>query len=99
MENINNYGKIEVSKKAFNDIGNLAISKVKGIYPVKTGASICDCSFKNNDLTMTLSIKVKTGIDVVTISAKLQSLVHEMIADMTGINCKKINIDIQGFQK
>ena len=40
----------------------------------------------------------RNGVDVVKVCSKLQSTVHEAIEGMTGIDCKNINIDIQGFK-
>ena len=99
MINVNDYGKIEVTKAAFTDMANIASSKVKGIYPVKTGGNIAECSFKNDELLVSLEIKVKQGIDIVNTSARLQNKVYELILEMTGISCRKINVEIEGFVK
>ena len=45
-----------------------------------------------------MSVRIKNGVDVVKVCSKLQSTVHEAIEGMTGIDCKNINIDIQGFK-
>ena len=39
------------------------------------------------------------GVDIVKLCSKVQDEVKENILIMTGVECKKINIDIQGFEK
>lgn len=96
MKNINEYGSVEISKNAFDDMANIAASKIKGITAYKK-SGISDCSFKDGDLIVDLNIKIKSGTDINKTSTKLQSKVHEIIEEMTGIDCKKINVNILGF--
>lgn len=92
----NEYGKIDITNNALNDICNLAISKIQGVYPIKKDAGYASCSVKD-ELKVQVSLKIKQGLDIVKLSSKLQSKVHESIMEMTGIDCKKIDVDIQGF--
>ncbi|MBQ3419254.1 MAG: Asp23/Gls24 family envelope stress response protein [Erysipelotrichaceae bacterium] len=96
MKNVNDYGNLEISKAAFDDMANIAAAKIKGIYPAKKNG-ISDCSVKDGDLIINLNIKVKSGNDINKISTKLQNKVHEIIEEMTGIDCKNINVNILGF--
>lgn len=96
MKNTNEYGSIEISKEAFDDMANIVAGKIKGIMPAKK-SGISDCVIKDDEITINLNIKVKTGIDVNKVSSKLQTKVHETIEEMTGIDCKKINVNILGF--
>ena len=98
MKTVNEYGSVEISKSAFDDIANIAASSIKGIYPGKKNGNICDCVIKDDEMTINISIKVKSGIDVVRTSARLQAKVHEIIEEMTGIDCKNINVKIVGFE-
>ena len=97
MLNKNEYGNINVSKNALNDIANIACGKVKDVYPLKKDGEIANCSYKDDEIKVVLTIKVKQGADIAKISNKLQSKVHEAIAEMTGLDCKSIDIDIEGF--
>ena len=99
MKTVNEYGSVEISKSAFEDIANIAASKIKGIYPNKRNGGIAECVSKDDDMTLNLSIKVKSGIDIAKTSSRLQSKVHELVEEMTGIDCKKINVNIVGFLK
>lgn len=96
MKNINDYGNVEIAKEAYEDMANIVANKIKGIYPAKKGG-ISDCQIKDGELIVNLNIKVKTGIDVNKISIKLQNKVHETIEEMTGIDCKNINVNVLGF--
>lgn len=97
MLNKNEYGNIEVSKNALNDIANIVTSKMTNVYPVKKDGDFASCVYKDDELKVVLTIKVKQGIDVAKLSSKLQAKVKEAILEMTGIEPKSIDIDIQGF--
>lgn len=93
-------GTYEISAKAFEDIASLACENVKNVYPVKKDRNYAEAKInKNDELSILLSIKVKQGVDIVKLCNKLQDEVSENILLMTGVECSKINIDIQGFQK
>lgn len=96
MINKNEFGSIEVSNKAINDIANICVEKTKGVYPnKKDGTSVCN--FKDDELKVVVSVKVKQGIDVVKTCNNLQSKIKTAIGEMTGIETKSVDIEIQGF--
>lgn len=97
MLNKNEYGNIEISKNAINDIANIVASKTANIYPIKKDGDFASCIYKDDELKIVLTINIKQGVDVAKISSKLQAKVREAILEMTGIDPKSINIDIQGF--
>ena len=99
MKTVNEYGSVEICNSAFEDIANIAASKIKGIYPNKRNSGIAECTMKDDELIINLNIKAKTGIDISKVSSRLQSRVHELVEEMTGIDCKKINVNIVGFVK
>lgn len=93
-------GIYEIAPKAFEDIASLACEGVKNVYPVKKDKNYAEAKIgKNDELSILLTVKVKQGVDIVKLCNKLQDEVAENILLMTGVECKKINIDIQGFQK
>ena len=98
MINQNPNVKITLSNKVFKDIVFNATNKVNDIYPIKNDNSFVDVSIKDDDLILELAIKIKSGVDVVKVCSNLQSTVHEAIEGMTGIDCKNIKINIQGFK-
>lgn len=97
MLNKNEFGEIKVSKNALNDIADIAASKVNNVYPLKKDGSIASCTYKDDELSMTLNVKVKQGVDVTKLSSKLQSKVYEAITEMTGMEPKSVDVSIQGF--
>ena len=90
-------GSIHLSDDVFKDIAKLAMSKIPGVYPGKKEADSVACKTLDNDIKLTLYIKLGQGKDVTGTCTKLQRKVHEDIVDMTGIDCKVINLDIVGF--
>ena len=97
---INDIGNYIISEKAFAEIAQIACSNIKNVFPAKKEKNFVECKFtKNDELSLKLSIKVKKGIDIVKLCTKLQDEVKESILLMTGVDCKKVNIDIQGFEQ
>ncbi len=93
-------GNCIISEKAFEDIARIACSNIKNVYPAKKDKEYAECKLlKNGELTVKLMIRVKKGIDIVKLCGKIQDEVRENILMMTGVDCKKINIDIQGFEQ
>ena len=95
----NEIGTYTISEKAFADIAAIACSGIKNIYPTKKDSEFVSCKLnKNNELTVNIALRVKQGVDIVQLCNKVQDEVKENILLMTGVECKKVNIDIQGFE-
>ena len=95
----NEIGSYTISEKAFQDIAAICVSGINNVYPAKKDKDFVTCKFgKNGDLTIDLFIRVKQGVDIVKLCKKIQDEINENILLMTGVECKKINIDIQGFE-
>ncbi|MBQ6334726.1 MAG: Asp23/Gls24 family envelope stress response protein [Erysipelotrichaceae bacterium] len=95
----NEIGTYTISEKAFKDIAAIACSNVKNVYPAKKDNEFVECKFnKNGEPEMNVSIRVKQGSDIVKLCNKIQDEINEAVLLMTGIECKKIDIDIQGFE-
>ena len=93
-------GTYQISDKAFEDIASIVCENTKNVYPVKKDKEYVEAKLnKENELSLAVSIKVKQGIDIVKLCNKLQDEIAETILLMTGLECKEINIDIQGFEK
>ena len=92
-------GNFVISEKAFKEIATIACTNIKNVFPYKKDKDIAECKFnKNKELTVNLAIRVKKGIDIVKLCSKIQDEVKENILLMTGVECKKVNIDIKGFE-
>ena len=97
--NNNGIGTYKISEKAFKDIAAIACESIKNIYPTKKDSEFVDCKInKNGEPSFKVSIRIKQGVDIVKLCNKIQDEIKENVLLMTGIECKKINIDIQGFE-
>lgn len=91
--------KYTISEKAFEDIAAIAVKIIKNVFPAKKGSEFVECKInKNNEISIKISIRVKQGVDIVELCSRVQDEVNENIMLMSGVECKKINIDIQGFE-
>ncbi len=95
----NEIGTYTLSEKTFADIAAIACSHVKNIYPTKKDNEFVECKIsKTGEPGYKISIRVKQGCDIVKLCNKIQDEIKEAVLLMTGIECKKIDIDIQGFE-
>lgn len=94
--NIEN-GEVSLSKGVFKDITSISVNKSEYFSPTKKDNSYINVSYDDNNLTLTLHLKVKKGIDIVDACSILQDDIHESIENMTSVEVKKINLDIIGF--
>lgn len=90
-------GKVILSSDVFKNIAQIASNKVSGIFPAKKEDDFVSCKLNNDNVKLTIFIKLKQGSDVSKVCSQLQNKIHEDILDMTGIDCNEINLDIQGF--
>ena len=95
--NKNELGSYSISLKSFKDIADICLKNAKDIYPSKKEDYITVKSDANDELTFTLAVRLKQGVDIVKTCNALQDNLSDNLALMTGINCKNINLDIQGF--
>ena len=95
----NEIGTYIISEKAFKDIAAIACGNVTHVYPAKKDNEFVECKLnKNGEPEFTVSIRIKQGSDIVKLCNKIQDEIKEVVLLMTGIECKKIDIDIQGFE-
>ena len=93
-------GNYEISDKALEDIAFIVCDNTKNVFPAKKEKGFVEAKLsKENELTVNISIRIKQGIDLVKTCNKLQDEIAESILLMTGLECQRINIDIQGFEK
>ena len=95
----NEIGTYIISEKAFKDIAAIACGNVKNVYPTKKDNEYVECKInKDGQPEFTISVRVKQGVDIVKLCNRIQDEIKEAVLLMTGIECKKIDIDIQGFE-
>ena len=94
----NEIGTYVISEKAFKDIAAIACSNIKNIYPTKKDNEFVECKLsKTGEPAFTVAVRVKKGIDLIKLCNKVQDEIKEAVLLMSGIECKQIDIDIQGF--
>ncbi len=95
----NEIGTYIISEKAFKDIAAIACSGIKNVFPTKKDNDYVDCRLsKTGEPLFTVSIRVKQGCNLVEVCNRIQQEIKEAILLMSGIECKQIDIDIQGFE-
>ncbi len=95
----NEIGTYIISEKAFKDIAAIACSHVKNVYPTRKDNEYVECKIaKSGEPSFTVSVRVKQGIDIVKLCNRIQDEIKEAVLLMSGIECKQIDIDIQGFE-
>lgn len=90
-------GRVILSNEVFKNIAQIVCEKIDGVYSAKKDNDYVVCKINDNQVKLTLYIKLRQGIDVAKVCSKLQKKIHEDIMDMTGIDCHDISLDIQGF--
>lgn len=94
----NNQGSYTIENKAFKEIAQLACLKVDNIEPAKKVNDFVDVTIDENKvMSIIIHIRIKPLQDIHKLCNHIQEEVNENILLMCGVDCKNINIDIQGF--
>lgn len=95
----NENGTCSVSYKSLTEIAEIACLDVKNIEVNKKEDYVSVNLSKNNELVITISIRIAKNADVVKTCKCLQDTVSDAYQLMTGITPKEININVNGFIK
>ena len=90
-------GNLVLDEKVLKDIAVIAAGNVAGIYPTKKDGFVSCKVDKLGNIDITVSIRLKQGINLVKTCTRLQNEISDSVSGMTGLSCNNINIDIQGF--
>jgi len=93
----NELGSIMLSDEAMKDIVRIVVEKFNEFSSSKKGNSFINITDKNDEVVIRIRLKIKQGEDVANSCKQLQKEVHNAIEDMSGIDVKTINIEIEGF--
>lgn len=93
----NEFGNYYIEDKVFEEIAENTCLNIDGINPAKNDKNFCKVKSLDDKDILTISIRIKKGIDIDSICNKIQEDISESIKLMTGIEFNNINIDIQGF--
>lgn len=90
-------GQAKMSLDSFKDIATASVIKIKGVVVPKKASDIVDVKIKDDEVVLSLSLKLMQGIDIAKTCSDIQNSIFTAILEMTNVKCKAINIDITGF--
>lgn len=93
-------GLIALSKSVFETIAQIAVEEADGLSlddPFNPFKNSINCKIQNDQLVLTVDVKVKYDVNVKTACAKLQDTIHDNIAHMTDYTPDVIDIRVAGF--
>ena len=95
----NEIGNYSIAEKVYTDIADIVCSNIKNIYPIKKDNVYAECKFnKQKELVIDVALRIKQGTDIIKLCNRIQNDIKDNILLMTGIEVKRVNIDIQGFE-
>ena len=96
----NNDGVIALSKSSFQTIAKIVIEEDENLKLAESSAPFkypLVCKIANDQLILTMDVKVKYNANVNDVCCKLQSKVFENIKHMTGYSPDQIDVRVCGF--
>ena len=98
-KNKNNLGQIALSKSVFETIAKIALEEEEQLALAEAGPfkSALNCKITDDQLVMTLDVKVKYQVRVEDVCARLQAKIYDSISHMSDYTPDVIDIRIVGF--
>ena len=96
----NNDGIIALSKSAFQTIAKIVIEEDENLKLAETSTPFkypLVCKIANDQLILTMDVKVKYSVNVNDVCSKLQGKIFENIEPLTGFQPDQIDIRVSGF--
>jgi len=93
-------GLIALSKSVFETIAQIAVEEADGLTladPFNPFKNSISCKIQNDQLIITVDVKVKYDVNVKEACAKLQNTIHDNIAHMSDYTPDVIDIRVGGF--
>lgn len=99
LQQRNEIGLIALSKSVFQTIAEIAVEEEENIALADSAPFNLplSCKIKNDQLILTLDIKVKYNVNTNDICSRLQSKIYESISHMTDYTPDVIDIHVTGF--
>ena len=95
----NELGNASVSYKSLTEIAQIACLDEKNIEVNKSQDYATVTVTKENELIVTISLRIAKNADIVKTCKSLQDSVSDAYQLMTGITPKEVNINVNGFIK
>ncbi len=86
----------EIVKKTVSEMKYVSLDTSKGI-PVSGTKTVVSCSIKDNDVYICIHVRLKYGINVSKITKEIQEKIATSIKQMTDVNVKHINIEVDNI--
>lgn len=100
LKESNNTGIIALSKSAFQTIAKIVLEEDENLKPAESSTPFkypITCKILNDQLILTIDVKVKYSVHVNDACSKVQSKIFENIEHMTGYTPDVIDIRVVGF--
>lgn len=86
----------EITKKTVNDMKNVSLDTSKG-FQIPGTKAVVGCSIKDNDITISIHVRMKYGMNITKTTCEIQEKIATAIQQMTGVNVKHINIEVDNI--
>ncbi len=98
-EKIDETGLIALSKGVFEKISEISIEEEENVSLVEAGAlrKSVQCKIVNNQLNVTVEVKIKYGANVNASCEKLQERISLNVYQMTNMKCNLVDVKVAGF--
>lgn len=96
----NDLGLVALSKSVFETITQIVIDEDETLVlndPVNPFKDSLNCKIQNDQLILTMDVKIKHNVNVKDACAKLQNKIYENITHMTDYTPDVIDVRVVGF--
>ncbi|MCD7893705.1 MAG: Asp23/Gls24 family envelope stress response protein [Erysipelotrichaceae bacterium] len=87
----------EIIKKTVNEMKNVSLDTSKG-FAIPGTKAVVACSIKDNDVYICIHVRIKYGIKISTLTKEIQEKIATAIKQMTGVDVKKIDIEVDNIE-
>lgn len=91
-------GMIALNKTVFETIAYISLDEFSCVSKDLKVTRCVKSSVKDNQLCISMDIKLKMGTNVNQISHDIQEKVYQNIFDMTGFQCECIDVSVKAFE-
>lgn len=97
LNQFNDIGQVHIQKDVFNSIAIYACDEEKRAVVEGHARKHIVSKIIDNQLLISLDVKIQYGQNVNEVSESLQSKIAQMIEHMTGFKCSHVDVSVIGF--
>lgn len=86
----------EIVKKVVNDMENVSLDTSKG-FQISGTKTVVSCTIKDNDVFICIHVRLKYGVNISKITKEIQEKIASSIKEMTTVNVKHIDIEVDNI--